>query len=231
MLQTYRAVFRAPGTFAFAAAGFVMRMPIAMYPIGLVLIISGRTGEYGFAGVLSASYIFGAAPGNPLLARLVDRYGQRRLILPATTVTLAATVTLAFLLEADAPDWALVLPTVTAGFSYLSVGSLVRARWSLKKVRAPGRHNELAEADAGWAWGWLIAAVMTVGPVFMEACSTCLLIGDSWGPRTASLALAQAVSPHAWLQELERQVLTGAAHKPRHDNFTALAVWVSEPGP
>lgn len=137
MLQTYRAVFRAPGTFAFAAAGFVMRMPIAMYPIGLVLIISGRTGEYGFAGVLSASYIFGAAPGNPLLARLVDRYGQRRLILPATAVTLAATVALAFLLEADAPDWALVIPTVTAGFSYLSVGSLVRARWSLALAGRP----------------------------------------------------------------------------------------------
>jgi serine/threonine protein phosphatase PrpC len=44
-------------------------------------------------------------------------------------------------------------------------------------------------------------------------------------------ALAQAVSPHDWLHELEQNVLQGASHKPRHDNFTALAVWVSEPGP
>jgi serine/threonine protein phosphatase PrpC len=44
-------------------------------------------------------------------------------------------------------------------------------------------------------------------------------------------ALTQAVSPSAWLQELEQNVLHGASHKPRHDNFTALAVWVSEPGP
>ncbi len=41
-------------------------------------------------------------------------------------------------------------------------------------------------------------------------------------------ALAAAASPLAWLHELERNVLHGAAHKPRHDNFTALAVWVSE---
>lgn len=41
-------------------------------------------------------------------------------------------------------------------------------------------------------------------------------------------ALAAAASPMAWLHELEKNVLLGAAHKPRHDNFTALAVWVSE---
>ena len=44
-------------------------------------------------------------------------------------------------------------------------------------------------------------------------------------------ALGSSVSPHAWLQALEQQVLAHAAHKPSHDNFTALAVWVSEPGP
>jgi MFS family permease len=137
MLGTYRAVFRAPGAFAFAAAGFVMRMPIAMYPIGLVLIISGRTGEYGFAGVLSASYIFGAVPGNPLLARVVDRYGQGRVLLPATAVTLGATVALAFMLEHGAPNWTLLIPSAIAGFSYLSVGSLVRARWSLVLAGKP----------------------------------------------------------------------------------------------
>ena len=82
MFRTYRAVFRAPGSVAFATAGFVMRMPIAMFPIGLVLIISARIGHYGFAGVLSASYVFGAAPGNPLLARLTDRFGQSRMLCP-----------------------------------------------------------------------------------------------------------------------------------------------------
>ena len=137
MLDAYRAVFRAPGTAAFATAAFVMRMPIAIYPIGLVLIISARTGEYGFAGLLSACYVFGGVPGNPLLARLVDRYGQGRMLLPASAVTLGATVALAFLLEAGAPHWTLMLAAFVAGFSYLSVGSLVRARWSLALAGRP----------------------------------------------------------------------------------------------
>ena len=137
MFKTYRAVFRAPGSAAFATAGVVMRMPIAIYPLALVLIVSGRTGHYGFAGVVSACYIAGGVPGGPLLARLVDRYGQGALLLPATAVHLAAVLVLAVLLEAAAPDWTLVAPAVVAGFAYLSVGSLIRARWSVVLAGKP----------------------------------------------------------------------------------------------
>jgi len=45
------------------------------------------------------------------------------------------------------------------------------------------------------------------------------------GPMEAALAAAQ--SPQAWLQDLEQRVLQGASHKPRHDNFSALAAWVA----
>jgi MFS family permease len=137
MLETYRAVFRAPGSRAFATAGFVMRLPIAILPLGLVLIISARTGHYGFAGVLSASYVLGAASGNPLLARLTDRHGQRRVLVPATAVALAGIGVLAVLLKLGAPDPALVAPTFAIGFSYVSVGSLIRARWSLVLAGRP----------------------------------------------------------------------------------------------
>jgi MFS family permease len=114
-----------------------MRMPIAMYPIGLVLIVSSRTGHYSFAGALSGCYILGAAVGNPILARWTDRYGQGRVIVPASAVHVAATVTLALLLRFDTPLWTLVAPTIVVGFAYLSVGSLTRARWSLVLAGQP----------------------------------------------------------------------------------------------
>ena len=73
MLSNYRVVFREPGTAAFCLAALVMRVPLAMYALGFVLIVSSRTGHYSFAGVLSACYVLGAVPGNPWLARLTDR--------------------------------------------------------------------------------------------------------------------------------------------------------------
>lgn len=187
MLQTYRAVFRAPGSAAFAAAGFIMRMPIAIYPIGLVLIVSARTGHYGFAGVASGCYIAGSIPGAPLLARLVDRFGQRAVLLPATAVHLTAVIVLAVLFGIDAPNWALVVPIIVAGFAYLSVGSLVRARWSLVLAGRP----ELATAyslesvldELIFVLGPLIATVLaaTAAPVLVLYVAIGLIcVGACW---------------------------------------------------
>jgi MFS family permease len=130
LFAIYRAVFRAPGTAAFCAAGFLMRMPIAVYPLGLLLLISTKTHHYGFAGALSGAYILGGAPGNPIGARLVDRFGQGRVLLPAAAVHVAAVVALIAISEAGLADWLLLTPAAIVGFSYLAVGSLVRARWS-----------------------------------------------------------------------------------------------------
>jgi hypothetical protein len=52
------------------------------------------------------------------------------LLIPGTLVHLAGVITIIALVEANAPNWALIAPTVLVGFSYLPIGSLVRARWS-----------------------------------------------------------------------------------------------------
>ncbi len=130
MFGNYRAVFRAPGTARFCAAAVVMRFPIALYPFGLGLIVSASCGHYGFAGVLSGIYVIANGVGNPLLARVSDRYGQRRLLIPASVVHAAGAVLLASFVELKLPDWTLIGPTIVTGLAFLSVGSMVRARWS-----------------------------------------------------------------------------------------------------
>jgi MFS family permease len=130
MFQRYRALFRAPGSAAFCVAAFVARMPLAMYPLAIVLIISARDGRYGFAGVLSAVYLFSNAVGSPALSVLVDRFGQHRLLVPCAALHAAGVIALITLLNTKAPKWLLVLPVAVFGLSYLSIGSLVRSRWT-----------------------------------------------------------------------------------------------------
>ncbi|TAM82279.1 MAG: MFS transporter, partial [Jatrophihabitans sp.] len=124
MLDTYRAAFRAPGTAAFFSAGFVMKMPYAIYPVGIVLIVSARTGHYAFAGALAGMYVAANGVGSPVLARLVDRFGQSRVLLPASAAHVAAVVALAVLISVHGPQWTYVPPALVMGFSYLAVGSL-----------------------------------------------------------------------------------------------------------
>lgn len=130
MLNRYRAAFAQPGTAEFSAAGFLSRMSIAIYPIGLVLIISGRTHSYGFAGVVSGCYVSGSAVGGPLGGMLVDRLGQRWVLHRFLLAHLLAAGVFAALITVRAPLWTLPAPAVLMGVTLLNVGALVRARWS-----------------------------------------------------------------------------------------------------
>jgi MFS family permease len=75
-------------------------------------------------------YVFANGIGNPVLGRLVDRFGERRVVLPATVVHVAAAIVTIALARTNQPDLAFIAPVAVVGFSYLAMGSLVRARWS-----------------------------------------------------------------------------------------------------
>ena len=85
MFSSYRVIFQHPGTKAFSGAGFIARMTVSMMGIGIITMIAQLRDSFFMAGVTAAVYTFSAAFCAPLIARLVDRYGQSR-ILPKTLV-------------------------------------------------------------------------------------------------------------------------------------------------
>lgn len=129
MSSPYRAIFAAPGTKSFSAAGLVGRMPLSMLGIGLVTMISQITGRYGLAGALSATLALSAAVAGPQVSRLVDRFGQRRVLRPVTAVTVGSVAALLIGVRAGAPDWVLFV-CVPGGGLTPSLGAMVRTRWS-----------------------------------------------------------------------------------------------------
>jgi MFS family permease len=223
VLATYRSVFRTPGTSAFCAAAFVMRVPMAIYPIGIVLIVSARNGHYGFAGVLSGVYVIANGIGNPALARVSDRLGQRRVLVPASAVQAAATVLLAVCFSLDWPYWTLVAPTAVSGFTFLSVGSLVRARWSYVLAGSPelgtAYSMESTLDEVIFVLGPLIATVIAtrIEPVLVLYLSVALtLTGAVW------LATLRGSEPPAHSPDAERH--RSAIREPGMPLLTLFAV-------
>ncbi|MGH3329003.1 MAG: MFS transporter [Streptomycetales bacterium] len=141
MLTPYRELFVTHGAWAFSLAGFVARMPISMVGLGIVLLVSAVTGEYGMAGALSATFALTQAVVSPQVARLVDRLGQARVTVPGLAVFAAGLVALLLLVEAGAPSWTLFASTAVAGAAMPPVGSLVRARWSHALRGSPRLHT------------------------------------------------------------------------------------------
>ena len=140
-LRPYVEIFGIPGAWRFSAAGVIGRMPMSMFGLGTVLLISATTGKYGVAGTVSAVGSLGYAFTSPRIARLVDSRGQRRVLLPLVMVFAVATAMLIAAVELHLPAWAFFVPGAIAGATMPPLGTLVRARWSVLLAGSPRLHT------------------------------------------------------------------------------------------
>ncbi len=129
MYNPYREIFRAPGTAGFAAAAFVARLPIAMAPIGIVTMLAQTHGEYWLAGAVAAAFTLTNAFVAPQISRLVDRFGQSRLLTPTTVVSVLAFAVLILATRLNWPTWTLFASAFLAA-AMPSIPAMVRARWT-----------------------------------------------------------------------------------------------------
>jgi len=207
VLGRYRDVLITPGALAFTAAGLIARLPTAMISIAVLILVEHSTGSYAIAGAVAGTLGVCAALGGPVLARVVDRRGQRPVLLfsaMAQTVGLVALVSLA---QRSGPVPALYAAAVVTGAGTVSVGSLTRARWShlLRGSRLLGTAYALESI--------LDEVVFIVGPVLVTALATgvdesagvllsaaLLLVGAGWlgaQRRTAPSATPRTDVTHA----------------------------------
>lgn len=129
LLGAYAEVLSVPGALRFSATGLVARLPIAMVTLGIVLLVSGTTGSYAYAGQVSAAYVLASAVAAIPQGRLMDRFGQRTVI---TAASLGFGLGLGLLVQAvlaQAPTPLPHLAAMLAGLSQPLIGSAVRARW------------------------------------------------------------------------------------------------------
>jgi MFS family permease len=129
MSNPYSEIFKTSGAKGFAAAGFVARLPVAMSTIGIVAMLSRTHGEYWLAGAVSATFALTNALVAPRISRLVDRLGQSRILMPATTLSLAGFIGLLAATHFGGPDWTLFAFALLAA-AMPSMGAMVRARWT-----------------------------------------------------------------------------------------------------
>jgi hypothetical protein len=163
VLKTYRLLLSLPHARAFVLAGFVARLSISMRALGSVLMVSELTGSYGLAGAVAAAALLGEAVAAPRLGRLVDRYGQRRVLLMSLAVHSAGTIALVLSAQLSAPTWMLFATAALSGAAALPVGSLVRARWSALVGSSPPLEAAFALEST------LDELIFVLGPVLVTA--------------------------------------------------------------
>ena len=158
-MRAYLDILRRPGTLAFCLAGLLARFGGAMMGIGTLLMVSSLYGSYGQAGGLTAANVVAWAAGTAYLSNLVDRVGQRRVMLPAAMVSAAALAGLVLCALAHTPIGWLYLLTVVSGGTAGSVGAMVRARWNHALSSSQDLHTAYALEST------LDEVTFVVGPV------------------------------------------------------------------
>ena len=126
MLSAYAPLFRVPGALRFIAGTSLSRTGGSMFGVAVIVMVSERRGSFGVAGAVSA---VGVAVAGPLIGRLFDKHGQRRVALPFIIVSSCAGALTAFFSWTDAAVWTLF---VFYGLSAVlpEPGPMSRARWA-----------------------------------------------------------------------------------------------------
>ncbi|MFF5983686.1 MFS transporter [Streptomyces olindensis] len=128
-LTPYRRLFRLPGARAFTAGNLIARLPMGMFSVSAVVMIAGTRGSYALAGAVTATGLAATAVVAPWTARLIDRYGQARVALPATVIAVLGSLVLLLCVRHDAPDWTL-FAAYAATATTPNTGGMSRARWA-----------------------------------------------------------------------------------------------------
>jgi MFS family permease len=168
VLSPYADILRVPGARAFVGAGFVARLPMAMLGLGTVLLVRDATHSYGLAGAVGATIAVANAIGAPQVGRLVDRFGQRRVVLPAIFLHIAGVIALIAAAQLDAPRASLFAAAFLTGVAFPSFGSLVRSRWAMLLRGSPRLQTAYALESV------LDELVFTFGPVLVTLLATAL---------------------------------------------------------
>ena len=125
----YAAILRAPHVTPLLLASMLARLPYGVYALAVILYLSAERDSYALAGLVDGAFAIGAAVGVPGQGRLIDRFGQRRVLVPAALLDATATVALIALTESGAATAALIACGLLGGVAIPSVGGALRALW------------------------------------------------------------------------------------------------------
>jgi hypothetical protein len=128
--SSYLAVLRLPHARPVLLASLVGRLANATGPLSVVLFVQEQTGSFARAGAASAAIALASGLLAPVRGRLVDRFGQRRCLVP---MALAFAAALTGLVAVAGPGPAAVAATVglasAAGAVAPPLGASMRALW------------------------------------------------------------------------------------------------------
>ena len=172
-LAVYGAVLARRATVGTFAASLLARLPIAMAPLGIVLLVERTSGSYAAAGLVTAAFAAGTACGAPVWGRAMDVRAQHRVLIPAVSTSACLIAALALVAQAGGSAALLCALALGAGLTFPPFSAAMRSSW---RVLLP----DLAQRRAGYALdAAAVESIFVMGPLLL---SGLLVVLPATGP-------------------------------------------------
>ncbi|MGY1719032.1 MULTISPECIES: MFS transporter [unclassified Blastococcus] len=171
---TDSAVLRSAGLSYFPLA-FIARLPFAMMVVGVLTLVVAERGSVTLGGLNSACAGLGTALAGPLLGAAVDRFGQRRVLVPVGLVNASLLGVFPLVVASTAADAALLALSVLIGASAPQIAPMSRTR--LMAIIRRSVHHDRRERVVNGTMAYESAAdemVFIVGPFLVGLLATAI---------------------------------------------------------
>jgi MFS family permease len=162
----YLHVLRTAHALPMVLAAFIGRLPLSMVGLGSVLLVASESHSYGLGGAVAATGAVTTALAGPVIGRLADTFGQRRVLLPVVGLFAASGVAFLWAVREDWWRWTLFVSAGIAGACIPPVSSMIRVRWTHLLRGSPRLPTALAMESV------VDEFVFIVGPVLVTFLST-----------------------------------------------------------
>ena len=127
--STYKSLLNLIGAKRLIFFGFLGRAPYSMLQVGMVIFGNFKTDSYAIGGAMAAGFSISNAFIQPLNGRLIDRYGQKKIVSFLLTLFLISTAAISFF--SFKLDYIYIFLAILIGISVPNIGVYTRRNWKL----------------------------------------------------------------------------------------------------
>jgi MFS family permease len=210
---SYGSILRQRGAPRLVMTALLGRIPVGMNALAVVLLVRRATGSYVDAGIVDAGLAVGALLISPGQGRLVDRFGQPKVLIPSALISSAALLGLDLGVHRHVGIALLTLFAAIGGGALPPMSASMRALWA-SLISEPDRRDTAFALEAVLTEVYFIVGPLLTGLIVAVASPSAAVITSAVLSVVGTTAFAASLPSRRWRAVRAKRTFAGPLASP-----------------